>query len=76
MLKTGAAYLPLDTQQPPERLQQLIADSGAAILLHEPGDQRFAGLDGVQLIACDHTAWATCSDSPVEWPSPPNNRPI
>ncbi|MEX5322015.1 amino acid adenylation domain-containing protein, partial [Pseudomonas shirazica] len=66
VLKTGAAYLPLDTQQPQERLQQLIADSGAAILLHEPGDQRFAGLDGVQLIACDHTAWATCSDSPVE----------
>lgn len=66
VLKTGAAYLPLDTQQPQERLQQLIADSGAAILLHEPGDQRFAGLDGVQRIACDHTAWATCSDSPVE----------
>ncbi|AHC83970.1 fusaricidin synthetase [Pseudomonas monteilii SB3101] len=66
VLKTGAAYLPLDTQQPQVRLQQLIADSGAAILLHEPGDQRFAGLDGVQRIACDHTAWATCSDSPVE----------
>ncbi|WP_144174658.1 non-ribosomal peptide synthetase [Pseudomonas sp. Kh13] len=66
VLKTGAAYLPLDPQQPQERLQQLIADSGAAVLLHEPGDQRFAGLDGVQLIACDHTAWATCSDSPVE----------
>ncbi|WP_085704955.1 non-ribosomal peptide synthetase [Pseudomonas sp. B8(2017)] len=66
VLKTGAAYLPLDTQQPQERLQQLIADSGAAVLLLEPGDRRFAGLDGVQLIACDHTAWATCSDSPVE----------
>ncbi|RCL26006.1 non-ribosomal peptide synthetase, partial [Pseudomonas sp. AFG_SD02_1510_Pfu_092] len=66
VLKTGAAYLPLDTQQPQERLQQLIADSGAAVLLHEPGDQRFAGLTGVQLICCDHTAWATCSDSPVE----------
>ncbi|WP_447739002.1 non-ribosomal peptide synthase/polyketide synthase [Pseudomonas laurentiana] len=66
VLKTGAAYLPLDTQQPQERLQQLIADSGAAMLLHEPGDQRFAGLEGVQVVACDHTAWATCSDSPVE----------
>ncbi|MFJ4454606.1 amino acid adenylation domain-containing protein [Pseudomonas sp. NPDC089392] len=66
VLKTGAAYLPLDTQQPQERLQQLIADSGAAVLLHVPGDQRFAGLDGVQVIACDHTLWATCSDSPIE----------
>ncbi|MFV3291356.1 amino acid adenylation domain-containing protein, partial [Pseudomonas sp. NY11955] len=66
VLKTGAAYLPLDTQQPQERLQQLIGDSGAAALLHEPGDHRFAGLDGLQVIACDHTAWASCSDSPLD----------
>ncbi|MGE8061353.1 amino acid adenylation domain-containing protein [Pseudomonas sp. NPDC089547] len=66
VLKTGAAYLPLDAQQPQERLQQLITDSGAAVLLHEPGDERFANLQGVQVIACEHTAWAACSDSPVE----------
>uniref|UniRef100_UPI0025D47465 non-ribosomal peptide synthetase n=1 Tax=Pseudomonas sp. UBA4617 TaxID=1947318 RepID=UPI0025D47465 len=66
VLKTGAAYLPLDPQQPQERLQQLLADSGAAVLLHEPGDQRFTGLEGVQVVACDHTQWAACSDRPVE----------
>ncbi|MGO3986802.1 amino acid adenylation domain-containing protein [Pseudomonas sp. SAS7] len=66
VLKSGAAYLPLDAQQPQERLQQLIADSGASVLLHEPGDDRFTDLQGVQVIACEHSAWATCSDSPVE----------
>ena len=66
VLKTGAAYLPLDTQQPQERLQQLLADSAATVLLHEPGDSRFVGLDGLQVIACDHSAWATCSDSPLD----------
>ena len=65
VLKTGAAYLPLDTQQPQERLQQLIVDSGAAVLLHEPGDTRFAGLDGLQAVACEPATWAACSDSPV-----------
>ncbi|USS54776.1 non-ribosomal peptide synthase/polyketide synthase [Pseudomonas kermanshahensis] len=66
VLKAGAAYLPLDTQQPQERLQQLIVDSGAAVLLHEPGDTRFAGLDGVQAVACEAATWAGCSDSRVE----------
>ncbi|WP_406819561.1 amino acid adenylation domain-containing protein [Pseudomonas sp. KnCO4] len=65
VLKTGAAYLPLDPQQPQERLQQLLADSGAAVLLHEPGEQRFAGLDGIQVVACDPAQWAACSDQPV-----------
>ncbi|MGE8465635.1 MAG: non-ribosomal peptide synthase/polyketide synthase [Pseudomonas putida] len=65
VLKTGAAYLPLDTQQPQERLLQLIVDSGAAALLHEPGDTRFAGLDGVRAVACEPATWAACSDSPV-----------
>ncbi|MDM3885477.1 amino acid adenylation domain-containing protein [Pseudomonas sp. BCRC 81390] len=66
VLKTGAAYLPLDPQQPQERLQQLLVDSAAAVLLHEPGDQRFTGLEGVQVVACDPAQWATCSDRPVE----------
>ncbi|NIF29268.1 amino acid adenylation domain-containing protein, partial [Pantoea sp. Tr-811] len=65
VLKTGAAYLPLDTQQPQERLQQLIASSGAALLLHEPGDARFAGLAGIQALAYEDSTWASCSDRPV-----------
>ncbi|CAM3778179.1 Linear gramicidin synthase subunit D [Pseudomonas reidholzensis] len=65
VLKTGAAYLPLDTQQPQERLHQLIADSGAAVLLHEPGDSRFSGTRGLEVIAFDPLTWTGCSASPV-----------
>ncbi|MEV4091322.1 amino acid adenylation domain-containing protein [Streptosporangium saharense] len=32
-LKAGAAYLPLDPQQPTERLQQILTDAGATLLL-------------------------------------------
>ncbi|MBB4914972.1 non-ribosomal peptide synthetase [Streptosporangium saharense] len=33
ILKAGAAYLPLDPQQPKERLQQILTDAGATLLL-------------------------------------------
>ncbi|WP_371483421.1 amino acid adenylation domain-containing protein [Kitasatospora sp. NBC_00315] len=41
VLATGAAYLPLDPGYPPERLAQVFADSGAALLLadHEPSPE-------------------------------------
>ncbi|MER8186097.1 amino acid adenylation domain-containing protein [Kitasatospora sp. NPDC094015] len=35
-LKAGAAYLPLDPEQPPARLEFLLADAGAAALVAEP----------------------------------------
>lgn len=35
ILKTGAAYLPLDPSYPPQRLAYMLADSGAALLLGE-----------------------------------------
>ncbi|HZF13329.1 MAG TPA: amino acid adenylation domain-containing protein, partial [Thermoanaerobaculia bacterium] len=40
VLKAGGAYLPLDPTQPDERLAQLLADAGAAVVL---ADERLAG---------------------------------
>ncbi|SDM80598.1 non-ribosomal peptide synthetase, partial [Nonomuraea jiangxiensis] len=37
VLKSGAAYLPLDLEHPQERLRHLIADSGATAVLTRPG---------------------------------------
>ncbi|HYR07356.1 MAG TPA: amino acid adenylation domain-containing protein [Longimicrobium sp.] len=36
ILKTGAAYLPLDPVYPPERIAYMLQDSGAALLLADP----------------------------------------
>ncbi|MBH3421853.1 non-ribosomal peptide synthetase [Pseudomonas gessardii] len=40
ILKAGGVYLPLDVQQPAERLQQVLTGSGAAWLLRPAGDSR------------------------------------
>ncbi|MEC5249364.1 amino acid adenylation domain-containing protein, partial [Bacillus mojavensis] len=37
VLKAGAAYLPLDPAYPEERLSYMLKDSGAALLLTQPG---------------------------------------
>jgi amino acid adenylation domain-containing protein len=37
ILKTGAAYLPLDPVYPPERIAYMLEDSGAALVLADPG---------------------------------------
>ncbi|BBP75832.1 non-ribosomal peptide synthetase [Pseudomonas sp. Ost2] len=58
VLKAGAVYLPLDTQQPAERLQQLLKDSGAALLIHAPGDAKCAGLGICPVLAHAPEQWA------------------
>jgi amino acid adenylation domain-containing protein len=40
VLKSGAAYLPLDSSTPPERAQFILQDSGAEILLSHRGKAR------------------------------------
>jgi amino acid adenylation domain-containing protein/FkbM family methyltransferase len=54
VLKSGAAYLPLDPTYPSERLRFMVEDSGAATVLVEPGLSRLLGRNvGVPLIATD-----------------------
>ena len=46
VLKSGAAYLPLDPESPPRRLSLMLQDTKAATLLvHPPSLARIAALD-------------------------------
>ncbi|MEU9131818.1 amino acid adenylation domain-containing protein [Kitasatospora sp. NPDC048540] len=58
-LKAGAAYLPLDPEQPAGRLEFLLADSAAAILVTGPGTAPATGRRGTVLridAAAEHAA--------------------
>ncbi|TFY88820.1 amino acid adenylation domain-containing protein [Pseudomonas kairouanensis] len=65
VLKTGAAFLPLDGAQPAERLQQLLVDSEAALLIRPLGDETLARLHACPVLAFDPAIWAECSDATV-----------
>ncbi len=53
-LKAGAAYLPLDSSYPPERLQLLLADSSARLLITQASlMERFPHWSGATLLAGD-----------------------
>lgn len=43
VLKTGAAYLPIDPSQPASRIQYILSDSGAKVLLTEKSHASFFG---------------------------------
>ncbi|MCQ3026240.1 amino acid adenylation domain-containing protein [Pseudomonas tremae] len=58
VLKLGAVYLPLDSAQPAERLQQLTRDSGAALLIHASGDDKAAQLGVCPVLAFDAALWS------------------
>jgi amino acid adenylation domain-containing protein len=48
ILKAGGAYVPLDPEYPLERLEHMVADSGASVLLtQEPLRDRLQGFPGV-----------------------------
>ncbi|MNF32587.1 Linear gramicidin synthase subunit D [compost metagenome] len=54
VLKSGAAYLPLDAQHPSERLAFIMRDSGMALLLgHSSLSERLPELDGVTRLELD-----------------------
>ncbi|MER7129142.1 non-ribosomal peptide synthetase [Streptosporangium saharense] len=55
VLKTGAAYVPLDPAQPAERLAALVEDAGAAVVIAD--EAGFAGLTGTVVTRADLAAW-------------------
>ncbi|ORC54896.1 non-ribosomal peptide synthetase, partial [Pseudomonas floridensis] len=65
VLKRGAVYLPLDTAQPAERLQQLVKDSAAALLIHAAGDDKAANLGVCPALAFDARQWGHLADDAV-----------
>ncbi|AZE54867.1 Non-ribosomal peptide synthetase [Pseudomonas synxantha] len=65
VMKTGAAYVPLDIDYPQDRVQWIVEDSGMRVLLSQHAlRSRFAGLGGANLIELDRLPlahWpATC----------------
>ena len=76
VLKAGAAYLPLDPEQPPSRLQFLLADSGATILLTDRTlAQRTVGYTGrVVTVDTDAELIAALHDGPLEPAAGPEDR--
>ncbi|SDU98318.1 non-ribosomal peptide synthetase [Pseudomonas mucidolens] len=63
VLKAGGVYLPLDVQQPAERLQQVVSRSGAAWLLRTAGDQRIDCQ--CRVLDYDEARFASCSAAPL-----------
>jgi amino acid adenylation domain-containing protein len=64
VLKSGAAYLPLDADYPAERLRYMVADSGARLVLVTPATA--AALAGVsaRLLGLDADAITRCPANP------------
>ncbi|MEN5144491.1 amino acid adenylation domain-containing protein, partial [Pseudomonas juntendi] len=61
VLKTGAAYVPIDPAYPPERIAYLLADSTPALVLVESATQALVG-DAVQVVL-DRDTWQGAADS-------------
>ncbi|MEU1752627.1 amino acid adenylation domain-containing protein [Micromonospora matsumotoense] len=59
ILKAGACYLPLDPKYPDGRIEYLLDDSGARLLLGGPGQaRRFAARPGLTTLSLDPDWWS------------------
>jgi amino acid adenylation domain-containing protein len=66
LVKTGAAYVPLDVGNPPERIRTVLADAGAALLLtHAPTAARLDGAAGLPPLLRIDDASPVSAVSPV-----------
>jgi amino acid adenylation domain-containing protein len=60
VMKTGAAYLPLDPIYPDARLEQIVEDAGASLLISEPAlRHRLAGYKGPRFVSNELTVRST-----------------
>ncbi len=72
VLMAGAAYVPLDTAYPAERLRFMLRDSGATLVLADAGSEARWADEGVPVIAAQtliHTD-ATANDAPWDGGGP------
>ena len=63
ILKTGAAYVPIDPNYPKDRIQYMIHDSGASVVLTDLVTKDLLPSDSVQLICVD-SDWAKIFSEP------------
>ena len=57
ILKAGAAYLPMDTAYPPERLAFMLSDSGATLLLTQTSLLQKFSATGAKAVLLDEFDW-------------------
>ncbi|OWA33505.1 non-ribosomal peptide synthetase [Saccharibacillus sp. O16] len=62
VLKTGAAYLPIDPEYPNDRIRFMLEDSGADLLLLTPGMSAPEGFSGQSWNVDNHREWRLPSE--------------
>lgn len=63
VMKSGAAYLPLDPEYPRARIQFMLGDTGCRLVLTEEGMTNFFDADGLEVLLVDRF-W----QEPIAWP--------
>jgi amino acid adenylation domain-containing protein len=71
VLKAGGAYVPLDPGYPADRLQYMVADSGAAVLLCDPGLEGALDPAGARVLPVGPDA----AEDPSQQPAPARTTP-
>ena len=70
ILKSGAAYLPLSPENPPDRSQYMLKDAGVQVLLHHAKTRNRAALASTSLNLDDPTSYSDSAENPVPANSP------
>lgn len=68
ILKTGAAYVPVDAEFPAERMAYIMADTGANVVLSDRGSATFVKAAQSKTILLADNNWAEISGFPITKP--------